>query len=116
MPDGIPLFITGAFDIMSVDELELGVMSGTPGCNIPEPVGGVTETGGVFIVELPCAPGACYNNNHNYNKIVKSDWLSTALISALIGQLIGQYASCLSNWTVRAITRTLKWLFFSLLA
>ena len=28
-----------------------------------------------------------YNDsNHNYNKIVKSDWLSTALISALIGQ------------------------------
>ena len=26
------------------------------------------------------------NNNHNYNKIVISDWLSTALISALIGQ------------------------------
>ena len=26
------------------------------------------------------------NINHNYNKIVKSDWLSTALISALIGQ------------------------------
>ena len=25
-------------------------------------------------------------DNHNYNKIVKSDWLSTALISALIGQ------------------------------
>jgi len=24
------------------------------------------------------------NNNHNYNKILKSDWLSTALISALI--------------------------------
>ena len=24
--------------------------------------------------------------NHNYNKIVKSDWLSTAQISALIGQ------------------------------
>ena len=24
--------------------------------------------------------------NHNYNKIVKSDWLSTTLISALIGQ------------------------------
>ena len=24
--------------------------------------------------------------NHNYNKIVKSDWLSTALISALIGE------------------------------
>ena len=46
--------------------------------------------------------------NHNYNKIVKSDWLSTALISALIGQLIGQYASCLSHWTVRAITRALK--------
>ena len=27
-----------------------------------------------------------YNYNHNYNKIVKSDWLSTALTSALIGQ------------------------------
>ena len=26
--------------------------------------------------------------NHNYNKILKSDWLSTALISALIGQFI----------------------------
>ena len=24
--------------------------------------------------------------NHNYNKIVKSDWLLTALISDLIGQ------------------------------
>ena len=30
--------------------------------------------------------------NHNYNKIIKSDWLSTVLTSALIGQ----YASCLS--------------------
>ena len=29
---------------------------------------------------------ACFQFNHNYNKIVKSDWLSTALISALIGQ------------------------------
>ena len=47
--------------------------------------------------------------NHNYNKILTSDWLSTALISALIGQ----YVSCLSNWTVCAITRALKWLFFS---
>ena len=25
-----------------------------------------------------------YRHNHNYNKIVKSDWLSTALISAFI--------------------------------
>ena len=37
--------------------------------------------------------------NHNYNKIVKSDCLSTALILALIGQF---------NRTVRAITRALK--------
>ena len=29
--------------------------------------------------------------NHNYNKILKSDWLSTAQIS----EVIGQYASCL---------------------
>ena len=34
-----------------------------------------------------------YAVNHNYNKILKSDWFSTALISALIGQ----YASCPSN-------------------
>ena len=34
--------------------------------------------------------------NHNYNKIVKSDWLSTALISALIGQF---------NRTVRAMPK-----------
>ena len=38
--------------------------------------------------------------------ILKSDWLSTVPISALIGQ------PCLSNWTVRTITRALKWLFF----
>ena len=39
--------------------------------------------------------------NHNYNKILKSDWLSAVLISVLIGQwnrtlrvmpVIGQYA------------------------
>ena len=34
--------------------------------------------------------------NHNYNKIVKSDWLSTPLISALIGQ---------SNRTVRVMPK-----------
>ena len=34
--------------------------------------------------------------NHNYNKIVKSDWLSTALISALIGQF---------NRTVRVMAK-----------
>ena len=27
--------------------------------------------------------------NHNYDKILKSDWLSIALISALIGQFNG---------------------------
>ena len=36
------------------------------------------------------------SNNHNYNKIVKSDWLSTALISALIGQF---------NMTVRVMPK-----------
>ena len=35
-------------------------------------------------------------SNNNYNKILKSDWLSTALISA--------YVSCRNNSTVRAIT------------
>ena len=33
-----------------------------------------------------------YNNNHNYNKILKSDWLSTALISALIEQYASSHA------------------------
>ena len=33
-----------------------------------------------------CGENNNNNNNHNYNKIVESDWLSTALISALIGQ------------------------------
>ena len=53
-----------------------------------------------------------YHYNHISDKILKSDWLSTVLISALIGQ----YASCLSNWIVGDITRALNWLFFSLLA
>ena len=37
-----------------------------------------------------------YIANHNYNKILKSDWLSSALISALIGQF---------NWTVRIMPK-----------
>ena len=28
----------------------------------------------------------CFSFNHYYKKILKSDWLSTVLISALIGQ------------------------------
>ena len=54
-----------------------------------------------------------YNSlNHNYIKILESDWSSAGLISAVIGQL---YASCLSNWTVRVIKLALvalEWLFF----
>ena len=50
------------------------------------------------------------SDNHNYNKIVKSDWLSTALISAFIGQF--NRTVRLSNWIVRVITRALKWLLF----
>ena len=48
----------------------------------------------------------CLFTSFTKRKIVKSDWLSTALISSLIGQF---------NRTVHAITRVLKWLFFSLL-
>ena len=36
------------------------------------------------------------NSNHDYNKIVKSDWLSTAPILALIGQF---------NWTVSVMPK-----------
>ena len=56
----------------------------------------------VFIHSLKYWNGNQHKSiNHNYNKIVKSDWLSTVLISALIGQcnrmariipVIGQYA------------------------
>ena len=45
-----------------------------------------------------------YSSNNNYSKILKSDWLSTVLISALTGQF---------KRKVRAITRALKWLFFT---
>ena len=38
-----------------------------------------------------------YIVNHNYIKILESDWSSTDLISAVIGQL---HASCACNWTV----------------
>ena len=51
--------------------------------------------------------------NHNYIKILESDWSSAGLISAVIVQL---YASCLNNWTVRVIKLALvalEWLFFS---
>ena len=71
----------------------------------------MTGLSGMFVATLTllCLKGMSFFShpifvrNHNYNKIVKSDWLSTALISALIGQF---------NWTVRAITRALKWLIF----
>ena len=64
----------------------------------------------LLLNDIPVFHANLFNrHHHNYNKILKSDWLSTPLISALIGQ----YASCLSNWTVRAITRALTWLFFT---
>ena len=42
--------------------------------------------------------------NHSCNKILKSDWLSTALVSALVGQF---------NRAVGAITFMLKWILIS---
>ena len=60
MAEGIPVFIPGAFDIMSVDEApELGVMSGNPGCSMLDPEGGVADVGGVFMADPVCEPGAC---------------------------------------------------------
>ena len=47
----------------------------------------------IFLIEFSRRIGECarsetdnFGVNHNYNKILESDWLSTALISALIGQ------------------------------
>jgi len=55
MAGGIPVFIPGAFDIISLDEVpELGVMSGNPGCSMPDPAGGVADVGGVFMVGPLC--------------------------------------------------------------
>ena len=41
--------------------------------------------------------GDTYMYNHNYIKILESDWSSAGLISAVIGQL---HTSCACNWTV----------------
>ena len=41
----------------------------------------------LFVSAGNCLLRFIFTFNHNYNKILKSDWLSTALISALIGQL-----------------------------
>ena len=42
---------------------------------------------GIYWINLfPVDNAIDFSNNHNYNKIVQSDWLSTALISALIEQ------------------------------
>ena len=45
----------------------------------------VNKRRGKCLQSMQLQQGA-YLSNHNYNKIVKSDWLSTALISALIRQ------------------------------
>ena len=55
--------------------------------------------------------------NHNYNKILKSYWLSPVLISALIGQCNRTVrASCLSNWRDVPSRARLNGIFFFLLA
>ena len=41
----------------------------------------------LFVSAGNCLLRFIFTFNHNYNKILKSDWLSTALNSALIGQL-----------------------------
>jgi len=51
-----------------------------------------------------------YNSgsNHDYNKILESDWLSSAMIWVLIRQCNWTvYTSCLSNWTLRIRARAL---------
>ena len=53
-------------------------------------------SGYLFIVKFVCS---CHYpiSNHNYIKILESDWSSTARISALIVQL---HTSCACNCTV----------------
>ena len=50
------------------------------------PVVEKADSGIHWINLFPVDNAVDFSNNHNYNKIVQSDWLSTALISALIGQ------------------------------
>ena len=64
-----------------------------------------------YHVKLPTISCYCYyydNCNHNYSKILKSDWLATALNSGLIGQLIGQCSSCVSMRRTLYITNFIK--------
>ena len=54
------------------------------------------------------------DRNHNEKKILKSDWLSTALISSQVGQfnrtVLVTYASVIGQ---NVPSRALKWLFFT---
>jgi len=51
------------------------------------PVGAVLELRtSIYLLARVLQAANNFSCNHNYNKIVKSDWLSTALISALIRQ------------------------------
>ena len=67
-------------------------------------------------VSFVISPQRNLNSNHNYIKILESDWWSAGLIWAVIVQLP---ASCLCNWTVRAIKLALvalEWVLFQHLA
>ena len=51
----------------------------------------------VVLTEFHCNKNDDNNDNHNYIKILESDWSSAGLISAVIVQL---YTSCACNCTV----------------
>ena len=71
--------------------------SGCPwGWLMPSPLDVLTSIDRVFI-KLHELVGLFTITNHNYTKILESDWSSTGLISAVIGQL---HTSCACNWTV----------------
>ena len=57
-------------------------------CGLKVRIFGTQKWSTIYYLLLSISNLELFDNciNHNYNKIVKSDWLSTALISALIGQ------------------------------
>ena len=61
--------------------MHYGILLGTPS---PFPLAAARETGSK--IRPTTIPQCNLTHNHNYNKIAKSDWLPTVLISALIGQ------------------------------
>ena len=67
----------------------------------------------LLLNEVPVFHENLFNHHHhNYNKILKSDWLSTPLISALIGQYAPSRARLNGFFSLLAKKKVLEFLVF----